>query len=225
MLNQRHYSLPNCVITLEGMSSQAGNSLILDLVTSCQVQIIGEEHPLTGSREFLEALVTAINPVVQTWLSGVKPLKHWFQLPDPNQITKIHVQAQTPDAHSFLILIPKQLLTPTLTDTAPSDAPAPKDFVELKLSTLQMFDLVEAIDQLCQDELTLPHLKLELASLPRRDVAPTVTLAQQATPIGLGAVSLAIAATIFFFVPVPAPRQESPPQPETSPVPTAPLTP
>ncbi|MDS3859231.1 DUF4335 domain-containing protein [Thermosynechococcaceae cyanobacterium BACA0444] len=227
MLNQRHYSLPNCVITLEGMSSQAGNSLLLDLVTSCQIQIIGESEPLKGGREFLEALIAAINPVIQTWLSGVKPLKHWFQLPDQNQVTKIHVQAQTPDAHSFLILIPKQLLVPTITDTTTTDTPAPetKDFLELKLSTVQMFDLVEALDQLCQDELTLPSLQLELASLPRRDVAPTITLAAQATPIGLGAVSLAIAATIFFFVPVPAPRQESPITPAPSPAPTAPPSP
>lgn len=228
MLNQRHYSLPNCVITLEGMSSQAGNSVLLDLITSCQVQIMGEEQPLKGGRDFLEALITAINPVVQTWLSGVKPLKHWFQLPDQNQVTKIHVQAQTPDPHSFLILIPKQLLAPApLTDTSPTEPPplARQDFVELKLSTVQMFDLVEALDQLCQDELTLPSLTLELASLHRRDVAPTMSLAEQATPIGLGAVSLAIAATIFFFVPVPAPRQESPITPAPSPAPTAPPSP
>ncbi|AFY59945.1 DUF4335 domain-containing protein [Synechococcus sp. PCC 6312] len=227
MLNQRHYSLPNCVITLEGMSSQAGNSVLLDLVTSCQIQIIGESEPLRGGREFLEALLAAINPVIQTWLSGVKPLKHWFQLPDQNQVTKIHVQAQTPDADSFLILIPKQLLVPTITDTTTPDTPAPEtqDFLELKLSTVQMFDLVEALDQLCQDELTLPSLQLELASLPRRDVAPTITLAAQATPIGLGAISLAMAATIFFFVPVPTPRQESPIKPATSPAPTAPPSP
>ncbi len=230
MLNQRHYSLPNCVITLEGMSSQAGNSLLLDLVTACQVQIIGESQPLRGGREFLEALITAINPVVQTWLSGVKPLKHWFSLPQGNAIEKIQVQAQTPDAHSFLVLIPRQLLATTIVETPPtgivnSSAATPQDFVELKLSTVQMFDLVEALDQLCQDELTLPNLKLELTSLPRRDVAPSVSLAEQATPIGLGAVSLALAAMIFFFVPVPAPRQEPPPTPATSPTPTAPPSP
>lgn len=225
MLNQRHYSLPNCVISLEGMSSQAGNSLLLDLVTTCQIQIIGESEPLKGGRELLEALIMAINPVIQTWLSGVKPLKHWFQLPEHNQITQIHVQAQTPDAHSFLLLIPKQLLALTPNDSAPADAPPPQDFIELKLSTVQMFDLVEALDQLCQDELTLPNLKLKLASLHRRDVAPSVTLAEQATPIGLGALSLAIAATIFFFVPVPTPRQEPPSQPQTAPVPTAPPRP
>ncbi len=229
MLSQRHYSLPNCVITLEGMSTQAGNQFGLDLVTSCQVQIMGESQPLKGGLEFLEALVAAINPVIQTWLSGVKPIKHWSLRPQQPPSATISVQAQSPDLHSFLILIPKALLTLVPADSLPAagtSTPTPNpDCLELKLSTVQMFDLVEALDQLCQDELTLPHLQLNLQSLHRRDVAPTVSLAEQATPIGLGMASLAIAAVIFWFVPAPEPRQAPPEVNGNEPNPTAPANP
>jgi hypothetical protein len=73
----------------------------------------------------------------------------------------------------------------------------------ITLTTVQLFDLMEAIDQLLADGQTLPNLSLNLASVPRRDTQPQEPLVQRAAPLAVGTSSLVAAAALFFLVPNP----------------------
>lgn len=88
--------------------------------------------------------------------------------------------------------------------------------VALELNSLQLFDLVDAIDQLIADPLTLPDLQIGLAPLPRRHVPALVPLPQRAAAPAVGLAGLAIAAAALFALPIPEvkPPRENLPQTE-----------
>jgi hypothetical protein len=93
---------------------------------------------------------------------------------------------------------PYHRLSLAITDKAEDTPP-----VEVKLTTVQLFDLMEAVDQLLADSQTLPDLTLALAPVARRETLAQVPLAQQAAPIAVGTSGLAAAAALLFFLPVP----------------------
>ncbi len=82
--------------------------------------------------------------------------------------------------------------------------------VQLDLTTVQLFDLVEAVDQFFADSQTLPDLSLRLAPVSKRYSTSNQPLVKQAVPAAVGVSSLAIAAIAFFLVPLPQPQEPKP---------------
>ncbi|NEP54828.1 MAG: DUF4335 domain-containing protein, partial [Moorea sp. SIO3C2] len=74
---------------------------------------------------------------------------------------------------------------------------------QVDLKTIQLFDLVEAVDQLVADGQTLPSLSVDLSPLPRRYVATQEPVAQKVLPAAIGVSSLAAAAIALFLIPIP----------------------
>ncbi|BAC08394.1 DUF4335 domain-containing protein [Thermosynechococcus vestitus] len=217
MLLQRQYSLPNCTLRVEGLSGPAGAQQ-LDIVTLCEWEIVGQNQRLKGGKEFLVALLNSVPAAAQTWLSGVK-LRRSPQHP---------IQVEIQGFNQVSLHIPRKLLQ----TSAEENAEPPPEPLEVRLTWLQLADLVEALDQLCSDSQTLPTLRPTFHSLPRRAIAPAVPLRKQLMPLGIGAASLAVMAAIFFHLPVPERRpsreEALPPTPEAvtpSPAPTTPAVP
>ncbi|MFN3679256.1 DUF4335 domain-containing protein [Thermosynechococcus sp.] len=220
MLLQRQYSLPNCTLRIEGLSSQVGAEQ-LDIVTLCEWEIIGQNQRIKGGKEFLVALLNSVPAAAQTWLSGVK-LRRSPQYP---------IQVEIEATNQVCLRIPRKLLQASPEENSAANNAA-GETLEVRLTWLQLADLVEALDQLCSDSQTLPTLIPTFHSLPRRAIAPAVPLRKQLMPLGIGAASLAVMAAVFFHLPVPErrpPREEAlPPTPEAvtpSAVPTTPQTP
>ncbi|MBP0011946.1 MAG: DUF4335 domain-containing protein [Roseofilum sp. SID3] len=186
---ERQYNLPNCNLTLWGWSeAHEGSSLDfqpLSMLSNVECQIAGVK--LTGGKEFFESLVWAVSHYAQEVLSGVSyPQEH---LPGPKWI---HLEKLNGHYHRLCI----NTNTPDPAATSPNPP-------EVKLSDVQLFDLVEAVDQFFADTQTLPSLSWSLAPTPKRYVQATIPGPQRAAPAALGVVGLAVVAGLFLMMPVP----------------------
>lgn len=203
MTIQRQYSLPNCRLTVQGFADEATGTAarpVLSRVLSVECSFLGQDTPLRGDRAFLENLSTAVSEYAQEFLSGI-PHTHGTQS-GPVQIQKVG-----PNLHR--ITVNSEAAT---TNGVQIAAP-----VSVDLKTVQLFDLVDAIDQLAADAQTLPDLSLKLAPLPKRHVGSTEPIAKRVVPAAIGVSSLAVAAIALFALPIPERRPE--PTAESSPPP------
>lgn len=200
MTIQRQYSLPNCKLILEGLTQDDSSDLTarpqLSIVTNVECYLSGLAQPLTGGRDFLESLARAVSNYAQDCLSGIphsarrdrKDLAGSVQL---HQIEKnLHRLSINPQA---------------LDGVQAASFPPP---TELDLTTVQLFDLVEAIDQLFADAQTLPDLSLTLTPLSKRFVVSQKPVTKRAVPAAIGVSSLAAAAFALFFLPIPEVRRQ-----------------
>lgn len=73
MTVKRQYTLPYCNLILEGLSANANDPLSpLTVLMNAECQLPGAtDASLTGGREFLDSLVTAVSRYGQQVLSGV----------------------------------------------------------------------------------------------------------------------------------------------------------
>jgi hypothetical protein len=209
---KRQYSLPNCTLTLEGLSNEItpGDSRpILSLLTYAQCQFLGSKKILHGGRAFLENLVRAVNSYAQECLSGVRHPQETSQGED-----QIRVEGTENGGH--------RLIWYPAADAQESESP-----ITLTISTVQLFDLVEAVDQFLNDTRTLPDLTLQLQPVSRRYRQGDEPIGKKVIPLALGVGSLALSGLILSFLPIPEVRQPQPkaletpgetqPTPETSP--------
>lgn len=195
---QRQYSLPDCVLTLDGLSNTldntaTGNRAELSVLTRFECYFAGEKSPLVGGREFLDGLVSATNHCAQAWISGIK---------SATKTDDSKVQIQPAQDGGFTLTVPAALLfnsTASLAETEGLEKPAQA----LHISAVQLFDLMEAVDQLTADQQTLPELQVAIQPRSRKEVMSPQLVMEQSAPIALGAVSVAIAAAAVFFMPVP----------------------
>jgi hypothetical protein len=201
MTIQRQYSLPNCKLVLEGLSDATapmdGARPLLTILVNAECHLAGYKQPLSGGREFLESLIAAVSSYAQEFLSGVHRPLH----PDGDSslvslqkvddgLHRLIIQPQGSDAHEESVQEPTQI----------------------DLATVQLFDLVEAVDQMFADTQTLPDLMLRLSPLAKRHITSSEPLAKRAVPAAIGVSSLTAAAALLFLVPVP---QVQRPQPTT----------
>jgi hypothetical protein len=203
MTIQRQYSLPNCKLVLEGWpddaaSSTTGRPLVSTLVNA-ECYFTHVEKPLTGGREFFESLVTAVSSYAQEFLSGVPHPSHATGKPD-----LVHLQRINQNLHRLTVQAASS-------NGSHAQAAAP---IQLDLATVQLFDLVEAIDQFFADSQTLPELSLNLTPVSKRYATSREPIAKRAMPAALGVSGLAVAAIALFFVPVPQ-RRPVEPEPTT----------
>jgi len=204
---RRQYSLPNCQLVLEGLidetaASQAAGRPLMSTLVNAECYFTGSEQRLTGGRSFFEGLVKAVSAYAQEFLSGIyHPSAHNL---DGSAIGFAKIDEQN---------VHRLVWQPERSDRLGAPSPDP---VELDLSSVQLFDLVEAVDQFLADRRTLPDLSLQVAPVSKRYRQADVPLARRVAPAIVGISSLAIAASIFYFVPVPKIVEPEPPKQETT---------
>jgi Domain of unknown function (DUF4335) len=210
MTIRRQYTLPNCTLILEGLSNemtgepQDGQPL-LSIVINAECKFVGIDRKLHGGRVFVENLVKATNAYAQECLSGIRHPHDGQGTSDRVYLEKI---AGT-TLHRISWHPPEE---------------ANEEPVELELNTVQLFDLVEAVDRFVADTRTLPDLTVGLQPVSRRYRQPDEPLAQRAVPATMGIVSLAVAALAFLMIPIPQVRKPEETKPQPSPAQTAPNT-
>lgn len=195
---QRQYSLPNCTLVLEGwgdsiVANQSEARPLMSQLMSAECHLVGEEKPLTGGREFFESLTAAVSLYAQELLSGIRAFKA------PHKSTQLVQLERLDETHHRLSVLPP--------DADPGSGITTHLTRQVVLTTVQFFDLVEAVDQFFADTQTLPDLALKVTPLAKRSVRSSEPVAQQAVPAVIGASSLALAAIAFFFIPTPQVRQ------------------
>lgn len=194
---QRKYSLPNCTLVLEGLSDRPADVQSLDgrpvltILTYVECQLIQAKQTLTGGRDFFESLVTAVSGYAQEFLSHVTHSEAHNKESSLVQLQKIDR-----DRHRLTI-------QPENHKESEANSHTEGTAQEVELTTVQLFDLVEAIDQFFADTQTLPDLTLQLAPVSRRYVRSGQQLVKQAVPATVGASGLALAAIAFFLIPIP----------------------
>jgi hypothetical protein len=226
---QRLYSLPNCSLMLEGFSNNLLlNSTefrpLLSILINAECRLARLQKPLSGGRDFLDSLVAVVSQYAQEFLSGL----HATRVPKQTTTGLVQLERVNDNTHRLRLRSPLVLdSTPPLTPPSPT---------EIDLSTVELFDLVEAIDQFLADTQTLPDLSLNLKPLSRKEIVKTETATKQVVPAAIGLASLAAAAFAFSLLPFPKvePPKDlypvrsgettttpTPPIPGTSPTPAA----
>jgi Domain of unknown function (DUF4335) len=197
MTIRRQYSLPNCTLILDGLSDgtpttgSTDPNPVMSSLFNAECHFDGCEQPLFGGRDFLTSLVSTVNSYTQELLSGVP---HPSPAANGKSLVSLargdrsdrHTLNATPDPNSN-----EGGFTGLLTDGQPT---------KIELSTVQLFDLVEAIDRFLADKRTLPDLKVPLKPVTKALVPSTNV---QATSIGLGLTSLIVASIIGYALPTP----------------------
>lgn len=197
---QRPYRLPNCTLTLEGMGDgeeSPTSNQDLKIILSARCQFLATNQSLEGGRAFLESLAKAVNGYAQACLSGIHhPTETKGQNGEWVELAPLANQA----LHR-------------LTWHPPSDESS--EAITINLTTVELFDLVEAVDQFIGDRHTLPDFSLTLEPLSRRHRQPDEPFVQRAIPATLGAFSLAIFAALLYWLPMPEIREPEVDQSET----------
>jgi hypothetical protein len=201
---QRKYSLPNCTLVLEGLSDATRAAQFqelrpaLSILVNAECYLSGYTQPLSGGREFFESLVRAVSAYAQEFLSSVSH-------PQAHNFDSELVQMQKVEYNQHRLILHSEV--PNGQVLQPSYANDGKQPIQIDLNTVQLFDLVEAVDQFFADTQTLPELSLELQPVPRRYGSTNEVLLKQAVPASVGVTSLAAAAIAFAMIPPPPPPQ------------------
>lgn len=208
MTIQRKYSSPSCQLVLQGLidgkSNPSESRPCMSMLMDAECKFTDFTQSLTGGREFFESLATQISRYTQTILSDVAAPESPTTAPSP-----VHLQRMGNNLHRLTV-------QPDPSERGESGIQG-SPVTQLDLTTVQLFDLVETIDQFFADPRTLPNLTLDLQPIAKRDVKPDQPLAQQAVPAAIGIASVALAAIAFLALPVPEvkPPKDLLPQPQT----------
>lgn len=218
MTIRRQYSLPNCTLILEGLSDATagmGDAFdgrpLMTILVNAECRFMGQPQPISGGRDFFDNLVQSVSRYAQEFLSHVPhpqldgakpPLVQLQPLPDKN----LH-RLTVGQAAETLATVPADSHSAS---GATEGGLEGKNPIQLDLTTVQLFDLVEAIDQFLADQRTLPDLTVPLQAISRRYRQADKSVAQRSAPAAIGVTSLAVAALALFFVPVPEVRPPKP---------------
>jgi hypothetical protein len=210
---QRKYSLPNCTLLLEGLSDMTRTANFqelrpeLSILVNAECYISSYTQPISGGREFFESLVRAVSTYAQEVLSNI-PNPQNQKFANQNHNSEL-VELQKINSNTHRLIFHSEITADNLGGNTNQGQP-----IQIILNTVQLFDLVEAVDQFFADSQTLPELSLELHPVNRSYGGSSQTLLKQAIPATVGVSSLAVAALAFSLIPAP---QVRPPQvkPET----------
>jgi Domain of unknown function (DUF4335) len=185
MTIQRQYSLPNCTLALEGFgdATASGSDLrpIMSILTNAECRFMGQPV-MRGGKDFFEGLIATASLYAQEVMSGIR-------VPAADEANHaVQIDRVSADQHQ-------------LTFTPETGSPQ-----TLKLNTVQLFDLVEAIDQFIADNQTLPQWSLGLKPAAKK-FAQREPISKQALPFAAGLGSLAIAAVALMAMPTPQIKQ------------------
>jgi hypothetical protein len=208
MSSKRQYSLPSCNLILEGMEDANTESADIlsgqppiSILINAECHLLKSNQKLSGGSVFLTNLARAISNYAQGFLSGL------FASDKSNSSSAEYPQVSiSPVSESHLHRLTLQ--------PQPDSGEAK---TEIDITTVELFDLVDAIDQLYADRSVLPDMTLELHPVSRRYRQPEQPLVERATPAVVGMTSLALAAVALFLIPPPVMRE---PKPESKSAPT-----
>jgi Domain of unknown function (DUF4335) len=215
MTIRRQYSLPNCTLVLDGLSDGSSTTGIADprpmmsSLFNAECHFVGCEQPLFGGRDFLTSLVTTVSNYAQEFLSGIS-----HPLPEPAPGLVSLVKGDRDNIHQLQAILDTTNERPN--SVAATTAAEP---TRVNLTTVQLFDLLEAIDQFLADKRTLPDIMIPLQPIRKAIAQPIAT---QAVPVGLGVATLVAASLIGYALPSP---KVAPPQTPIPTATTAPATP
>jgi hypothetical protein len=179
----------------------------MNILVHAECRFAGQQQFLVGGRDFFESLVRSVSRYAQEFLSQVHHPKLHGEKPE-----LVHLQKVKDKNLHLLTLLPtaESLLAGSGVAMAPNSAShsmMPQGVpVQIYLTTVQLFDLVEAIDQFLADRRTLPDLSVPLQPLSKRYRNADQPMAQRVAPAALGLTSLALSAIAFFLVPAPQPK-------------------
>ncbi|MEL6495093.1 MAG: DUF4335 domain-containing protein [Cyanobacteria bacterium J06623_7] len=200
MSTTRQYSLPNCNLILEGMedvSSESADILSgqppMSILINAECHLLKSNQKLSGGSVFLTNLARAVSNYAQGFLSGLFPADN-----NSTEYPQVSLSSVGERHLHRLTLEPK-----------PDSGEAK---TEIEITTVELFDLVDAIDLLYADRSVLPDFNIELQPVSKRFRKPEQPLAERLTPVAIGLSSLAIAAGALFMLPIP----EIAPTPSTS---------
>ncbi|MEM1425285.1 MAG: DUF4335 domain-containing protein [Cyanobacteria bacterium P01_H01_bin.130] len=235
---RRQYSLPSCILTLDGLDTtgESGASrpcLSVLLQVKCQFPMNGAQG-FECDRDFFELFARTISLYGQQVISGVRS-PSLAEAPDIPGLDDADLEefedelggdggtiTQAPPAKALeKPAIEKPVIVPAdgpiqVYPIGPSqhrlwiqpppmlEGDTPPLPLDLEMTTLQLFDVVEVVDQFYADNRTLPDVSLGLSSVSRREVANREPLAQRVLPAVIGTTSLAAAAGVMFLLPHPA---------------------
>ena len=187
---KRQYLSPNCILYVDGFGDDNSDQIspVMSVLTQVQFQFIGGPDGLHGGLNFLQNIINAISRYTQSLLSGLPhpPIKM------DSDGDYIEFQKKDEDHQNRHLLI-----------VWDGDKSHNEKKIEIELTTIQLFDLQDTIDQLAKDNTTLPQITNTLEPLSRRYRQSDVSIVEQSTPAVLGFVSLSIAAAIMFMIPHP----------------------
>jgi len=227
-LSPRKYSLPNCTLILEGMSSTMASATeskpLMSILTRAECRFVGHDQPISGDSEFFNVLIQTASRYAQLIFSGIGVPRSDLGLGD-------RVVLKPLGLGEHLLIVQPSASSPGQNG---SHGGASQSLQQLKLNSVQLFDLVEAIDQFFADTQTLPDLKMQLAPVPRRYAPRTQVVVDRTVPAAIGISSVVAATIAFSLLPVPEVKRPTSPtepgqetsvnpatSPTTSPVPTA----
>lgn len=194
MTIQRTYNLPNCTLLIEGISP--GSSGTLSILTNFECRFQHTQSVIAGGRKLLDALVESVGQYVQDLSGGnavaiaVAPVR---LEPINGYAHQLHIEPSEPSDDG---------------DSVPLAQP-----LAIRLNTIQLFDLMEGIDQLCLDRQTLPDLKLVTNT---SELVIQSKVKERIVPAVMGIAGFAIAASAMFLIPAPKPQPQSQLQTQTS---------
>jgi hypothetical protein len=189
---QRNYSLPSCTLLIDGIITGGD---VMSILTSFSCRFNHHSEPIVGGLDLLNALVKVVGAYVQALKSNTS-----VAIPEK----QVRLEAEGKHLHVLSVSVNA------------SDASNLKS-LQIKLNIIQLFDLMENLDRLCCDSSTLPDLRLVTQISEYRSQS---ALTNQALPAISGVVSLAIAATVLYFIPTPQPTKPVQPVPvQTKPLP------
>ena len=186
---QRNYSLPSCTLQVEGIVTGGD---VLSILTNFVCRFSHHPEPIMGGLDLLTNLVKVTGAYSQALNSNTS-------LAIPEGLVQITPQGK------HLHLLSVQL----------DDGNAPKP-LQITLNTIQFFDLIEGLDRLCLDPLTLPQVALVTQT---SEYKAQKALAGQAIPAIAGVFSVAISAAALYLIPVPKPDPKPVPSVPTQPQP------
>jgi hypothetical protein len=195
MTIQRRYSLPNCSLVLEGLGDLAGNAQAfnrpaMSMLVNAECQLPRLPKPISGGKQFLESLITSVSSYTQELLSGIpQPIA----TQEGSSLVRLQ-KGKDSDSH-LLSVYPEPEEGTNEVNSNPTQ--------EIELTTVELFDVLEAIDQLLADTSTLPDLSLSLKPVSKRYAVTHNSLNKRLKPVALGLTGLAIAGISGYLLPVP----------------------
>ncbi|MFN5856561.1 MAG: DUF4335 domain-containing protein [Pseudanabaenaceae cyanobacterium] len=189
---QRVYNQPSCTLQVSGIATGGD---VLSVLTEFRIRFQDYPQTILGGADVLRQLSHVISLYGQS-------LQKSLPLPD---LEVNGIGFRSVGRYSHVLAVPTALVdAPTGVALQPSGAETARGAggvkAEFNLSTVQLFDLMDVIDQMVADPSTYPDLQLDFDVAAHRPKPP---LGAKLLPALVGVVGLAATAGVLYMLPVP----------------------
>ncbi|MEI6428315.1 MAG: DUF4335 domain-containing protein [Pseudanabaena sp. ELA607] len=189
---QRVYSQPSCTLQVSGIASGGD---VLSVLTEFTVRFQDYPQTIVGGPDVLKQISQVISLYSQS-LQKSPPLTNM-------EVNGIKLRSV--GKYSHVLTVPTAVINvPTGVVLQSSDGANAHSAggikAEFNLSTVQLFDLMDVVDQLVADPSTYPDLRLDFDVAAHRPQPP---LGAKLLPALVGVVGLGVTAGVLYLLPVP----------------------